>query len=408
MLGLAIRQAFILYHPIPIDTSVQITYDIKMKNDWIRTKDLNMNNTAITSFDMVEAGQTQGLPLLVDPLLAWYEENSRFLPWREQPDPYWVWTSEIMLQQTRVNVVIPYFHSFVESLPDIHALAKAEENVLLKVWEGLGYYNRVRNMQKAARIMVEHHEGKLPASYQQLLELPGIGEYTAGAIASIAYQIPVPAVDGNVLRVMARLLGCRSDIAKPQVKRTLRGAVEAMLPHERPGDFNQAMMDLGAMVCLPHTSPGCQICPLRAMCVAYQEGIADRLPVKSSPKPRAVQQKTVLVLISQGKIFLRQRPKSGLLAGLWEFPTLDGWLSEENVTAWLHELGIDPVSVRTVEESRHVFTHMEWDMQGYLIYAVDAPAVQDGLWVDKQAVYEEYALPSAFKSFTSHLAQWIK
>ncbi|MEA4925878.1 MAG: A/G-specific adenine glycosylase [Syntrophomonadaceae bacterium] len=367
-----------------------------------------MKNRAVTSFDMLEAGQAQGLPLLAEPLLAWYGQNSRALPWREQPEPYWVWTSEIMLQQTRLNVVLPYFHRFVECLPDIPALAKAEENLLLKVWEGLGYYNRVRNMQKAARIMVEHHSGRLPASYQQLLALPGIGEYTAGAIASIAYQIPVPAVDGNVLRVMARLLGCRADIAQPRVRKTLRAAVEAMLPGERPGDFNQAMMDLGAMVCLPHTSPACTLCPLRAMCVGYQEGIADRLPVKSSPKPRAVQQKTVLVLISQGKTLLRQRPTAGLLAGLWEFPTLDGWLSEENVALWLNEWGICPLSVTRVEESRHVFTHVEWQMQGYLVYAADAPAVPDGLWVDESAVHAEYAVPSAFKSFTKHLAQWLE
>jgi A/G-specific adenine glycosylase len=367
-----------------------------------------MRNTAIISFDMVDAGQTQGLPLLADPLLSWYGQDARVLPWREQPDPYWVWTSEIMLQQTRLNVVVPYFHRFVECLPDIPALAKADENLLLKVWEGLGYYNRVRNMQKAARIMVEHHNGKLPASYQQLLELPGIGEYTAGAIASIAYQIPVPAVDGNVFRVMTRLLACRADIAQPRVRKILRTAVEVMLPDERPGDFNQAMMDLGAMICLPHTSPHCMPCPLRAMCVGYQEGIADSLPVKSSPKPRSLQPKTVLVLISQGKTLLRQRPKSGLLAGLWEFPTLDGWLSEENVAAWLHEWGICPLSVSRVEESRHIFTHREWHMQGYLIYAADAPDVPNGLWVDESAVQNEYAVPSAFKSFTRHLAQWIK
>ena len=337
-----------------------------------------MHNIAITSFDMAEAGQTQGLLLLADPLLAWYRQNSRVLPWREQPDPYRVWISEIMLQQTRLNVVLPYFHRFVKCLPDIRALANVAENQLLKMWEGLGYYNRVRNMQKAARVMMEHHSGRLPASYQQLLELPGIGEYTAGAIASIAYQIPVPAVDGNVLRVMTRLLGCRADIAQPRVRKTLRAAVEAMLPDERPGDFNQAMMDLGAMVCLPHTSPGCQLCPLRAMCIGYREGIVDRLPVKSSPKPRAVQQKTVLVLISQGKTFLRQRPTTGLLAGLWEFPTLDGWLSEEDLAALLNDWGICPLSVRRLEESRHVFTHMEWHIQGYLVYAADALIVPDG------------------------------
>jgi|AGTN01.2.fsa_nt_gi A/G-specific adenine glycosylase len=371
-------------------------------------KDSNMNVMVTTSFDMAEAGQNQGLPLLAGPLLAWYDQNSRALPWREQPDPYWVWTSEIMLQQTRVEAVLPYFHRFVEKLPDIPALAEVQESLLLKLWEGLGYYSRVRNMQKAARIIMERHGGKLPASYQHLLELPGIGEYTAGAIASIAYHIPVPAVDGNVLRVMARLLGCRANITQPRVRKILRGAVEAMLPGERPGDFNQGLMDLGAMVCLPHASPRCSLCPLRAACVGHREESADRLPVKSPPKPRAVQQKTVLVLISQGKTLLRRRPAAGLLAGLWEFPNLDGWLSEEEVADFLNEWGICPLSVKRLEDSRHVFTHMEWHMRGYLVYTADAVAVQDGLWAEGAAVREEYALPSAFKPFTRHLAQWLK
>lgn len=357
---------------------------------------------------MTKAGQNQGLPLLVNPLLAWYDQNSRVLPWREQPDPYWIWVSEIMLQQTRLETVLPYFHRFVECLPNVPALAKAEESLLLKLWEGLGYYNRVRNMQKAARVIVERCGGELPASYKHLLELPGIGEYTAGAIASIAYRIPVPAVDGNVLRVMARLLDCREDIAKTRVRKALRAAVEAILPNERPGDFNQAMMDLGAMVCLPHTSPCCSLCPLRVMCAGYREGMASRLPVKSPPKPRAVQQKTVLVLVSRGKTLLRRRPAAGLLAGLWEFPNLDGWLSEEKVAALLEEWGICPLSVRRLEDARHVFTHREWHMQGYLVYAADALPVQDGLWVEEAAVREEYALPSAFGSFTRHLAHWLK
>jgi A/G-specific adenine glycosylase len=367
-----------------------------------------MDRMATTSFEMAKAGQNQGLALLVEPLLTWYGRNARVLPWREQPVPYWVWISEIMLQQTRLEVVLPYFHRFVERLPDIPALAEAEEGLLLKLWEGLGYYNRARNLQKAARIVTERHGGRLPASYQHLLALPGIGEYTAGAIASIAYHIPVPAVDGNVLRVMARILGCRADIAQPQVRKALGAAVEAMLPRERPGDFNQAMMDLGAMVCLPKTSPGCNLCPLQAGCAGYRQKIADKLPVKSPPRSRTVQQKTVLVLVARGKILLRRRPEAGLLAGLWEFPNLDGRLGAENVAALLGEWGLRPLSVRKLEEAQHVFTHIKWQMQGYLVYVADALPVRDSLWVDEGALREKYALPSAFRAYARHLPRWLK
>lgn len=361
------------------------------------------NKIVLTSFTREEEKIHQRLRLIADPLLAWYDQNSRTLPWREHPDPYWVWVSEIMLQQTRVTVVLPYFHRFVEALPNIQALAEAEESLLLKLWEGLGYYSRVRNLQKAARMILEHHEGKLPASYPQLLALPGIGEYTAGAIASIAYHLPVPAVDGNVLRVMARLLSCRDDIAQSQVKKNLRAAVETMLPGERPGDFNQAMMDLGAMICAPNTTPSCQSCPLQALCSGYQEDIADLLPVKSSPQPRAVQQITVLVLICEGKVLLRRRPARGLLAGLWEFPNLDGWFDEEAVLALLAEWKLSSLSIRKLENARHVFTHREWHMWGYLITVADTPTVQDGFWVEETARRQEYALPSAFRPFIRYL-----
>lgn len=365
-----------------------------------------MKNIPAASFDMDEAGRN--LPLMADLLLAWYHQNARVLPWREKPEPYWIWTSEIMLQQTRLEVVLPYFHRFVESLPDIPALAKAEESLLLKLWEGLGYYNRVRNMQKAARIVMECYGGELPASYQHLLDLPGIGEYTAGAIASMAYQIPVPAVDGNVLRVMARLLGCRGDITEHRVRKALGKAVEAILPRQRPGDFNQAMMDLGAMVCLPNTSPCCSRCPLTSICTGYKEDIASSLPVKSSPKLRIKEQKTVLVLVSQGKTLLRRRPGTGLLAGMWEFPNLEGWLSENNVVDLLEEWGLRPLTVRHLAEARHIFTHREWHLRGYLIEVADTLLVQGALWVKGPAVREEYAIPSAFKSFARHLDQWIK
>ena len=367
-----------------------------------------MNDTvAATCSGMPEAGQLEGLRQLAEPILAWYEHNARVLPWREQPDPYRVWISEIMLQQTRIEAALPYFYRFVKALPDIPALAKAEEATLLKLWEGLGYYNRVRNLQKAARIIVERHGGRLPSSYQHLLKLPGIGEYTAGAIASIAYHIPVPAVDGNVLRVLARLLACQGDIAQPRVRKTLRAAAQAMLPRERAGDFNQAMMDLGSLVCLPGAAPRCELCPVTTGCAGCRQGVADKLPVKSPQKPRAMQQKTVLVLAAQGKTLLRRRPAEGLLAGLWEFPNLDGWLTEEDVAALLAGWGIRPASMQGLADARHIFTHMEWHMRGYLVYAAEALPVANCVWVDGEAMRRAYALPSAYAAFTRHLPRWL-
>lgn len=367
-----------------------------------------MNTVAATGSGMPEAGRFEGLCRLTEPILAWYGQNARDLPWRAQPDPYWVWLSEIMLQQTRIETALPYFYRFVEVLPDISALAGAEESTLLKLWEGLGYYNRVRNMQRAARIIMERHGGILPSSYQHLLELPGIGEHTAGAIASIAYHIPVPAMDGNVLRVLARLLAWRGNIAQLQVRRILRGAAQSMLPRERPGDFNQAMMDLGSLVCLPGAALCCNLCPVSPDCAGRLQGVADKLPVKSRQKPRARQQKTVLVLISQGKTLLRQRPAKGLLAGLWEFPNFDGWLTEKQVAALLSGCGIYPASVHRLPDARHIFTHIEWHMQGYLVYVADAQPVPDCVWEDWQAVRREYTLPSAYAAFTRHLPHWLE
>lgn len=368
---------------------------------------IGANNGADIGSVLADFRQKQAYFRPAERLLSWYDRNARVLPWREHPDPYWIWVSEIMLQQTRLNVVIPYFHRFIDSLPDIPALAKAEETLLLKLWEGLGYYSRVRNMQKAARVIVECHGGKLPASYSALLELPGIGEYTAGAIASTAYRIPVPAVDGNVLRVMARLLCCREDVRQPAIKKRLRALVGEILPEKRPGDFNQAMMDLGATVCLPNTVPHCENCPLRIMCAGYQDGAPSRLPIKSFPKKRPVQKKTVLVLLSAGRVLLHRRPDSGLLAGLWEYPNVDGWLDEKEVNALLNQWGICPLAIEKTESARHIFSHVEWHMQGYLVYTADFRPTRDTVWADENAVREEYPLPGAFKYFTRNLALWF-
>ena len=219
------------------------------------------------------------------PLLAWYDKEARDLPWRQNTDPYRVWVSEIMLQQTRVEAVIPYYERFLAAFPDLKALADAPEEQLLKLWEGLGYYSRARNLQKAAREALSRFGG-LPGQVQELSSLPGIGAYTAGAIASIAFSRPVPAVDGNVLRVVARLTDSHDDVLSPAVKREAEKAVAAVIPHDRPGDFNQAVMDLGATVCLPNGAPRCEVCPLAELCLGLARSTAPELPVKTKKKER--------------------------------------------------------------------------------------------------------------------------
>lgn len=359
-------------------------------------------------FNADAIGKLKGL---TQPILDWYDRKARVLPWRSNPQPYWVWLSEIMLQQTRIETALPYFERFVEVLPDVAALANADEARLLKLWEGLGYYNRVRNMQKAARVLVEHYGGVIPASYEQLKELPGIGDYTAGAIASIAFHLPVPAVDGNVLRVLSRILASRSDISKPDVKGALRDAAIAMLSVTRPGDFNQAMMDLGATVCIPNGAPRCFECPVASHCEGYKTGCAEELPVKAPKKPRTIQQRTVLVLLlSNGKTLLRQRPKKGLLPSLWEFPNVQGYLSADEVRSLLNSFGVTPVKIERLGDARHIFTHIEWHMHGYLIECelMEQTCFQNGVWVAAEALKADYALPSAFASYLKALYKALK
>jgi A/G-specific adenine glycosylase len=276
---------------------------------------------------------------VTESLLSWFSLNARDLPWRHDPTPYRVWVSEAMLQQTRVQTAMGYFERFVKALPDIPSLAGASEPALMKLWEGLGYYGRARNMQKAARAVMERHGGELPRSVEALRMLPGFGDYTAGAVASIAFGLPAEAVDGNVLRVLSRLTACREDIGNPAVKRRFRELARGMLPAGRPGDFNQALMDLGATVCVPGISPRCGICPLRPYCAGFSEGIQGSLPVKSPKKPRAVYGLTVFVLEDGGRALLVKRPPEGLLAGLWGLPIAEGRLDESEAADWLTSRG---------------------------------------------------------------------
>lgn len=340
-------------------------------------------------------------------LLAWYEDNARPLPWRDTPDPYRVWVSEIMLQQTRIEAVRPYFERFMRELPTIRALAQVPEERLMKLWEGLGYYSRARNLQAAAKRIVEHYGGQMPASYEELLALPGIGEYTAGAIASIAFEIPVPAVDGNVLRVMARLLCCDRDVMQPAVRKEMTGILRTMVPADAPGRFNQALMELGETICLPRTEPDCGVCPIQPYCEAAARHCARELPVRAKPRERRIEQRTVLLLIrtsAEGRqVLVRKRPPKGLLAGMWELPNVDGWYARQEVEQLVEKSGAHVQSLSALQITKHVFSHIEWHMQGWYVQVSGETAEPAGKWVDSRELAEEIALPSAFRAYSALL-----
>ncbi len=342
------------------------------------------------------------------PLLKWYDNNRRVLPWREEATPYRVWVSEIMLQQTRVEAVKPYFERFMSELPDIQSLAQAEEEKLLKLWEGLGYYNRVRNLQKAAIQIMEEYGGSMPSAYEKLLQLKGIGSYTAGAIASIAYGKKVPAVDGNVLRVISRITMNEEDILLPTVKKKAEEELLAIMP-DRPGDFNQAMMEIGAMVCIPNGTPKCEECPLKAICKAKDKEVQSLYPKKGKKKPRSIEEKTVMVIQDANTVALHKRPTKGLLAGMYEFPTLEGYKTAEEVVEWLSQKGLKTIRILPLSDATHIFTHKEWHMKAYRIrvdeLAVNEDALKNENWIFAEALQaeEKYPLPSAFATYTKYL-----
>ena len=336
------------------------------------------------------------LTQLPELLLAWYDMGARVLPWREDPTPYRVWVSEIMLQQTRVEAVKPYYERFLAALPTVEALAKAPEDQLLKLWEGLGYYNRVRNLQKGAQAVMERFGGQIPASFEELRSLPGIGDYTAGAIGSIAFQLPVPAVDGNVLRVISRVLCRRENILDPKVKRRMEEELRRILPR-RVGDFNQSLMELGAMVCQPNGPPKCLICPLEKLCRAHAQGVAEELPVKAKAKSRKRQDRTVFLLFSQkGRVALSRRPEKGLLAGLWELPGVEETFTQEQAAAWLESRGVQG-TLTPGPKAKHIFSHVEWHMTSWV--AVGVEELPGFAWAGEEDLRETYPLPAAFKGF---------
>lgn len=344
-----------------------------------------------------------------NPLLTWYDNNRRVLPWREEPTPYRVWVSEIMLQQTRVEAVKPYFERFMKSLPDIEALACAEEEVLLKLWEGLGYYNRVRNLQKAAIQIMEDYGGQMPEAYEELLKLKGIGSYTAGAIASIAFKRPVPAVDGNVLRVISRIRTDERLITDAKVKTAVEEDLKQIMPADRPGDFNQAMMEIGACVCIPNGAPHCSECPLSEICKAHLEGCELDYPKKAAKKKRQIEEKTILVIRDENKAALKKRREKGLLAGMYEFPSMEGYKTAEEVTAYLADNGIRTLRIQPLEDAKHIFTHKEWHMKGYMVRVDElAPkkltaVTKEWLFIEPQQTQEKYPVPAAFAAYTRYL-----
>lgn len=357
----------------------------------------------------LEKGQAEdSIKAIREPLLSWFKANARDLPWRKSREPYPIWISEIMLQQTRVEAVKPYYDRFLRALPDIESLAQVEEESLLKLWEGLGYYNRARNLKKAAQIVMEAYDGMMPGEYEALLALPGIGSYTAGAIASIAFGKAYPAVDGNVLRILSRLRADGRDILDTKVKKAVEEELACVMPPDRPGDFNQALMELGATVCIPNGAPKCQNCPWEVFCKARQEGRTAEFPQKAKKKPRRVEERTILVIQDAGLVALRKRPDKGLLAGMYEFPSLEGHCGEREVAAYLRELGLSPIRITQLPPAKHIFTHKEWHMIGYLVRVDEfSDMVGKGkaafVFVEPEKTRSAYPIPSAFAVYAEQV-----
>ena len=345
-------------------------------------------------------------------LLNWYDANRRSLPWRDEPTPYHVWVSEIMLQQTRVEAVREYYQRFLSVLPDIDALAKADEDTYLKLWEGLGYYSRVRNLHKAAVQIVTEHGGRMPESSRSLQKLAGIGPYTSAAIASICFGERIPAVDGNLLRVFARLTGYREDIKTPAAKNAATDFYLELFPQERCGDMNQALMDLGATICLPKGRPFCEQCPWQEHCFARQTDQQEQLPVTAEKKERPVEHRTVFLIYYDQKLALQKRPDQGLLAGLYEFPNADGRLSRKQAADYVAALGFGPVRLQKLPEAKHIFSHREWHMTGWQVLADEwkefssgSPREHELFLATAEELENVYSIPSAFAKYRKEIRQ---
>lgn len=348
----------------------------------------------------------------VNPLLLWYNENRRDLPWRHTSDPYRIYVSEIMLQQTRVEAVRDAYIRFLDELPDISSLACVPDDQLMKLWEGLGYYRRARSMKRAAEMINERWGGVFPEREADILELPGVGKYTAGAIGSIAFGLAIPAVDGNVLRVMARMNESTENVLTEKFQRQLQDMLRSIMEstfqgQQRRGqgnpcgDFNQALFELGATVCIPRGEPECSRCPVKKYCEAYAHGTVSQYPVRIKKEKRRIEKRTVLVITDGTSVAIDKRPQNGLLAGLYEFPNVEGLITEGQMIAYARSFGFDPVRIKPLGEARHLFSHVEWDMTGYEILVASAHEyVQKTLiFVTPEELADTYAVPSAFDTY---------
>lgn len=346
--------------------------------------------------------EAKNIEKIIPNLLEWYSKYKRDLPWRKDKDAYHIWISEIMLQQTRVEAVIDYYNRFLKYIPNLKTLATISEDELLKLWQGLGYYSRARNLQKTAKQLIKEDKTELPSCYQELLKLPGIGTYTAGAIASIAYGEPVPAVDGNVLRVATRIIGSYDDIALPKTKTKYEQILLSIMPEKNAGDFNQALMELGATICIPNGLPRCNICPVSSYCRAYQKGLLATLPVKSKKSIRKIIYKTVFLYCYQDKVAILKRPDTGLFASLYEFPNVDCHMNLQEVESYLNQKGFIYQNIHSINPYSHTFTHLEWNMIGYRI---DLEQSYDSfVWVTLHELETIYSLPTAFSKFVKELS----
>ena len=336
-------------------------------------------------------------------LIAWYRANRRPLPWRREPTPYHVWISEIMLQQTRIEAALGYYARFLEALPDVRSLAEVEEDRLLKLWEGLGYYSRARNLKKAALQIMERYEGVLPRKAEELRALPGIGDYTAGAIASIAYGEAEPAVDGNVMRVLMRLLASSEDVMAPASRRRVTALLKAVYPAgEEAALLTEGIMELGETVCIPNGEAACLLCPLNGLCRAFEQGTVQAYPVRSRPRERRLERRTVLLLRCGERFALRRRPENGLLAGLWEFPNREGRCDAAAIETLL---GTPLLRCEACGSARHVFSHVEWQMEGWLIECGEE--LPGYTWLDRETIRREYSIPTAFRFYQKKMMELI-
>ena len=339
------------------------------------------------------------LNVLPGALIPWYREHKRDLPWRQTREPYHIWVSEIMLQQTRVEAVKGYYARFLERLPDIKALANCPDDELHKLWEGLGYYSRVRNLKKAAQVIMERHGGVFPGDHAAVLALPGIGDYTAGAICSIAFGLPTPAVDGNVLRVLSRLRADSEPIDLPAVKKRVQGELAEVYPDDCPGEFTQALMELGATVCVPNGEPRCGGCPCRELCRGRENW--QSLPVKLPKKAKKQENRTVFLLHCGESWAIEKRPDRGLLAGLWQFPNESGHFTAEEAVRWAEGMGLHPRNVERSMDRNHIFTHIRWDLRGWFLEVEEMSGVFT--WLTLEEIDEQAALPTAFRQFREEI-----